>query len=87
MFSDDNNTGDEQDRFRRKLAKWLTITYDELEEYAEDVEPNNGDSNREKYGYFIQFSDATPPEITDKLERLDHNNMVYFNLEDLDTPY
>lgn len=86
MISEDIK-GNEQDQFRRKLAKWLNISYDELEEYAEDVEPNNGDVNRSKFDYHIQFSDATPPEITDKIKRLDSNYILFFNLDELDALY
>jgi hypothetical protein len=86
-MNSNNNIDNEEDYFRKKLARWLGISYDELEEYAEDVECNNGDVDRTKYGYYLQFSDATPPEITDKIKRLDDNYTIYFNLEELDVPY
>lgn len=74
----------EQDRFRKKLADWLGLTYEELEEYGEDVEANNEDKGEGDYSYFIQFSDSTSPEILDKITRIDHTNTVYFDLEELD---
>jgi hypothetical protein len=77
----------QQEQFRKKIAKWLNISYAELEEYAEDVEPNNGIKGKEKFGYYIQFSDATPAEITDKIKRLDSNYCLFFNLEELDARY
>jgi len=86
-MSADTNPDSKQDQFRKKLARWLGLSHDELEEFAEDVEPNNGDSDREKFGYYLQFSEATPPEITEKIKRLNSNNIVYFNLEELDVLY
>lgn len=82
-YSNDN----EKDRFRKKMAKLLGLTFDELEEFAEEVEPNNGDTYRGKFAYCLQFSDATPQEIKDKIKRLDLNNTVYFNLEEIDMFY
>lgn len=82
-----HNDGEEADRFRKKLAKLLGLTFDELEEFAEDVEPNNGDTDREKFAYYLRFSDATPQEIKDKIKRMDLNNIVYFNLEEIDIFY
>lgn len=75
---------DAVDRFRNKLAKWLSVSYDELEEYGEDVEANDGSNGKLRYGYFIQFSNATPIEILRKVNRIDKNRTVYFNLEELD---
>jgi len=74
----------EQDYFREKLAVWLGITFDELEEYGEDVEPVENDNEIEDYDYQIQFSEVTPREILSKMERIDEDGVVYFNLEELD---
>ncbi|WP_221392483.1 hypothetical protein [Dyadobacter sp. NIV53] len=73
----------EQDQFREKLALWLGITYDELEEYGEDVVANDGEHGKDEYVYMIQFSDSTPYEILDKIDRIDRRRTVYFNLEEL----
>ena len=81
-----DNIGSQQEYFRRKVARWLGISYDDLEEYAEDVECNKGDFDREKFGYYLQFSDATPKAIIGKIKRLDNNYTLYFNLEELDVP-
>lgn len=78
---------DQQEKFRKKLAKWLGVSYDELEEYGEDVEVNNEGVGKGKYGYYIQFSDATSEEILHKIKRINSNNTVYFNLEELDALY
>jgi hypothetical protein len=86
MISNDN-TDNKQDYFRKKLARWLGISYDELEEYAEDVECNHYDIDQARFGYYLQFSFATPIEITNKIKRLDTNNIIYFNLEELDAHY
>lgn len=75
---------DAQDQFREKLAAWLGITYDELEEYGEDVEAIDNYSEIEDYDYFIQFSEVTPPQILAKMSRTDDENIVYFNLEELE---
>ena len=75
---------DAVDKFRNKLAKWLGVSYDELEEYGEDVEANDGSNGKLRYGYFIQFSNVTPTEILKKVSRIDKNRNVYFNLEELD---
>ena len=80
----DNYINNQHNQFRKKIAKWLNLSFDDLEEYAEDVEINNGINGKEAYAYFIQFSDATPPEITNKIKRLDNNNTLFFNLEELD---
>jgi len=72
-----------QDQFREKLAAWLGITYDELEEYGEDVEAIDNYSEVEDYDYFIQFSEVTPRETLIKMPRVEQNNIVYFNLEEL----
>ena len=87
MNINDYQQGDEQEKFRRKLAKWLGITYDELEEFGEEVEPNNGEPGKAKFAYFLQFSNSTDQEILDKIKRVDNNNAVYFNLEELDQLY
>lgn len=84
MHSDYHNDS-EQDLFRKKLARLLGLSFDELEEFAEEVEPNNGDMDRDKFGYYLQFSEATPAEITDKIKRLDRNNRVFFNLDEIDS--
>jgi len=73
-----------QDQFREKLAAWLGITYDELEEYGEDVEAIDNYSEVEDYDYFIQFSEVTPREILIKMPRVEQDNIVYFNLEELE---
>ena len=73
-----------QDQFREKLAAWLGITYDELEEYGEDVEAIDNYSEIEDYDYFIQFSEVTPREILIKMPRVEQDNIVYFNLEELE---
>lgn len=78
------NQKDEQDQFREKLAGWLGITYDELEEYGEDVEAIDNYSEVEDYDYFIQFSELTPDDILAKMSRIGEDNIVYFNLEELD---
>lgn len=75
-----------EDLFRARLAAWLGITADELEEYAEDVEENNGDYGNAQYAYTLQFSKDTPPEVLDKLRRISRRNIVYFNLEELEPP-
>ena len=72
-----------EDQFRRKLATWLGISFEELEEYAEDIEENNGDFGNLKYAYTLQFSKDTPDEILDKLIRISKRKVVYFNLEEL----
>lgn len=74
---------DAEDLFREKLAAWLGITYDELEEYGEDVVANEGEYGKDEYVYMIQFSDSTPYEILDKIDRIDRRRTVYFNLEEL----
>ncbi|TDE10515.1 hypothetical protein [Dyadobacter psychrotolerans] len=74
----------QQDQFREKLAAWLGITYDELEEYGEDVEALDNYSEVEDYDYFIQFSEVTPSEILTKMDRIGEDNIVYFNLEELE---
>jgi len=74
---------DPEDKFREKLAEWLGITYDELEEYGEDVEANHEGKGRGDYAYFIQFSESTPQEILDKIERIDRKKVVYFDLEEM----
>jgi hypothetical protein len=84
MHTDENS---QEDQFRKRLAKWLGISFDDLEEYAEEVEPNNGNIDRSKFGYYLQFSDSTPPEVTNKLKRLDSNNILYFNLEEIDARF
>ena len=81
-----NENNNQQDFFRKKLARWLGISYDDLEEYAEEVECNNGHVNYEKFGYYLRFSDAIPDEISRNIKRLDNNYLVYFNLEELDAP-
>jgi len=86
-MNSDEHTDNQLDVFRKKLAKWLGLTYDELEEFAEDVEPNHGGNGNGKYGYYLQFSDATPPEIVQKIKRLDNNYTLYFNLEELDARF
>jgi len=73
-----------QDQFREKLAAWLGITYNELEEYGEDVEAIDNYSEVEDYDYFIQFSEVTPREILIKMPRVEQDNIVYFNLEELE---
>lgn len=74
----------EQDYFREKLAVWLGITFEELEEYGEDVEPVENDNEVEDFDYQIQFSELTPLEILQKIGRIDADGVVYFNLEELD---
>ena len=74
----------QQDQFREKLAAWLGITYDELEEYGEDVEALDNYSEVEDYDDFIQFSEVTPSEILIKMDRIGADNIIYFNLEELD---
>jgi hypothetical protein len=74
----------EQERFRKKLAEWLGISYEDLEEYGEDVEAIENDNELEDYEYCIQFSSLTPQAILNKIHRIDDVNMVYFNLEELD---
>ena len=73
----------EEDKFREKLALWLGVTYNELEEYGEDVIANDGENGKDEYAYLIQFSDSTPFEILDKIDRIDRKRTVYFNLEEL----
>ena len=75
---------DPEDKFRVKLAAWLGITFDELEEYGEDVEANHEEKGSGDYGYFIQFSESTSQEILDKIDRIDRKRTVYFDLEELD---
>ena len=75
---------DPEDKFRVKLAAWLGITFDELEEYGEDVEANHEEKGSGDYGYFIQFSESTSKEILDKIDRIDIKRTVYFDLEELD---
>ena len=73
----------EEDTFREKLALWLGVTYNELEEYGEDVIANDGENGNDEYAYLIQFSDSTPFEILDKVDRINRKRIVYFNLEEL----
>ena len=73
-----------EDQFRVKLADRLGISYDELEEYGEDVEANHEEKGSGDYGYFIQFSESTSQEILDKIDRIDRKRTVYFDLEELD---
>jgi hypothetical protein len=73
-----------EEQFREKLAAWLGITYEELEEYGEDVEAIDNYSEVEDYDYFIQFSEMTPPNILARISRIDADLVVYFNLEELD---
>jgi hypothetical protein len=73
-----------EDQFRAKLAAWLGITFDELEEYGEDVEANELDEDNDDYAYKIQFSESTTQDILDKMSRIDEDRTVYFNLEELD---
>ena len=73
----------QEDQFRRKLANWLGITFEELEEYGEDIEENPGPSNLD-YAYILPFVKETPDEILDKLIRISRKKIVYFNLEELD---
>ncbi len=73
----------QQDQFRRKLAAFLGITFEELEEYAEEVEENNGDYGNQKYTYTLQFSKETPEEVLARLTRISRRRIVYFNLEEL----
>ena len=73
----------EEDKFREKLASWLGVTFDELEEYGEDVTANDGENGKHEYAYLIQFSDSTPFEILDKVDRINRKRIVYFNLEEL----
>lgn len=73
-----------EDFFRQKLAAWLGITFDELEEWAEEVEENNGDYGNQKYAYTLAFSKDTPPGILDRLRRISQRGIVYFNLEELE---
>jgi len=75
---------DPEDKFRVKLAAWLGITFDELEEYGEDVEANHEEKGSGDHAYFIQFSESTPDEILDKIDRVDRKRTVYFDLEELD---
>ncbi len=75
---------DPEDEFRKKLAKWLGITHEELEEYGEDVEAIDNYSDVEDYDFFIQFSEKTPGTILDKMSRMEAGYVVYFNLEELD---
>ena len=72
-----------EDIFRRKLAGWLGITFEELEEYGEDVEENNGDYGNVNYAYTLQFSKDTPDEVLEKMIRISKRKIVYFNLEEL----
>ncbi len=73
-----------EDRFRNRLAAWLGITFDELEEYGEDVEENDGDFGNLKYAYTLAFSKDTPQDVLDKMSRISRRKIVYFNLEELD---
>ena len=73
-----------EDQFRVKLADWLGISYDELEEYGEDVEAIDNYSEIEDFDYFIQFSELTPDDILAKMSRINEENVVYFNLEELE---
>ncbi|WP_149240360.1 hypothetical protein [Dyadobacter sp. 32] len=75
---------DPQNEFRKKLANWLGITHEELEEYGEDVETIDNYSEVEDYDFFIQFSEKTPAAILNKMSRIEAGNVVYFNLEELD---
>jgi len=78
------NTGEsKEDQFRKKLASWMGISFEELEEYGEDVTENNGDYGNVKYAYTLQFSKETPQEILDKIIRISQRKIVYFNLEEL----
>ena len=72
-----------EDQFREKLAVLLGISFEELEEYGEEVEENNGDHGQRKYAYSLQFSDDTPQELLDKISRISEHNIVYFNLSEL----
>jgi hypothetical protein len=73
----------QEDLFRKKLAAWLGISFEELEEYGEDAEENNGDYGNVNYAFTLQFSKDTPQEILDKMQRISKRNIVYFNLEEL----
>jgi hypothetical protein len=73
-----------EDLFRRKVAAWLGISFEELEEYGEDIAENNGDYGNRAYAFVLPFSPDTPPEILDKIRRISKRGIVYFNLEELD---
>ena len=73
-----------QNIFRERLAAWLGITFDELEEYGEEIETVPNDSEIEDFDYYIEFADTTPESILSKISRVDLQRIVYFNLEELD---
>lgn len=75
-----------QEAFREKLANWLSISYEELEEFGEEVEPNLNKTKVNKWEYFILFSKDTPASVKKRINRLTGSNKVYFNLEELENP-
>ena len=77
------NTESKADQFRKKLAAWLGISFEELEEWGEEVQENDGEYGQRKYAFSLSFSKDTPEEILQKMPRVDSRQTVYFNLEEL----
>ena len=65
-----------------KLAAFLGITYDELNETQWHQEPNESDDGF-VFGYFVKFEKTSPNHILKKIKGLDANNQVYYSIDDI----
>ena len=74
----------QEDERNEKLATFLGITYDELQETNWELNENTSDDGL-VYGLIIKFDeDNSAPEILKKIKRLDENNTVSFDPNELE---
>jgi len=71
----------------RRLADMLNITYDELNSLSFEIETDQSDDGL-IYRYRVEFSDDSPNEILNKIERLEKNGRtVHLEPWELDSEY
>ena len=74
----------QEDERNEKLATFLGITCDELQQTSWELNENTSDDGS-AYGLLIKFDeDNSAPEIFKKIKRLDENNTVLFDPNELE---
>jgi flagellar biosynthesis regulator FlbT len=82
MSLQDSMADDESERFEKKLAELLGVTYDELLTTEYEVTDNIGNDDV-VYEHVVRFTDDSPRSVLDKIIGLNAENEITLPIVDL----